>query len=543
MLSVRIIQVEALNYETQFPDVGLHLSYGREACDTKVVKKATAVTLYEDFSFVIPSGQGHQYLVVEVNEIDNDGTKEPIAALKSLLPDDMLLAKPNLPESRILDLEGGGRIHLSLTYVGDDLKASKHQQSSDAMRKARSVSAAFFVSRPSVSNTGTSLSLMSARDKKRLTLNRATDGPVKHFIVVDDTPKVSEDVFQFDTQLSATQVEIRIDACAISRLDYQFSKNEWFYTPYPFTPGHGIVGFVECVGSGVQDIEVGQRVAMGWLCGACWTCKYCCQHTPFLCPNRLFTVFNYGGFSERTRCDYRLVAPLPREISSDRGAVLMSAGITAWSLLEDFVMPDMAIAVVGLGPVGEMACKFASKMKAKVSCFSSSLSKKTVAVEKWGAFHFVHVPRSVNEIPRGYKDVFDMILFTVPGPYNYESLARAVKPDGFLGLIGITSRPPTFPAGYNIQLPAGPRQIPISEEPPGFPSPSVTDKVVNVVFSEGGGADTMKRMFSFAVEHKVFPDVDNIPFQQLPRRMRDFEEAQTAMVARWSTNHLANPVI
>jgi alcohol dehydrogenase, propanol-preferring len=46
------------------------------------------------------------------------------------------------------------------------------------------------------------------------------------------------------------------------------------FTP-PFTLGHENAGWVEALGDGVSDVEVGQPVAVygPWGCGRCWDCR------------------------------------------------------------------------------------------------------------------------------------------------------------------------------------------------------------------------------------------------------------------------------
>ena len=71
-----------------------------------------------------------------------------------------------------------------------------------------------------------------------------------------------------------------------------------FFSKYPLTPGHEIVGRVDAVGEGVAGIAVGQRVAADntVLCGYCSSCR---RDEPLFCRNFYSLGVNGpGAFAE-----------------------------------------------------------------------------------------------------------------------------------------------------------------------------------------------------------------------------------------------------
>ncbi len=68
------------------------------------------------------------------------------------------------------------------------------------------------------------------------------------------------------------QVRLRVRTCGICRTDLHVIDGDLPDPALPLVPGHQIVGVVDAVGAGVDDLEIGARVGvpwLGWTCGAC----------------------------------------------------------------------------------------------------------------------------------------------------------------------------------------------------------------------------------------------------------------------------------
>ncbi|MBV9281975.1 MAG: zinc-dependent alcohol dehydrogenase family protein [Chloroflexi bacterium] len=71
-----------------------------------------------------------------------------------------------------------------------------------------------------------------------------------------------------------------------------------FFSAYPLIPGHEIVGAVEAVGPGAEDVPIGRQVAADntVLCGHCYFCR---RDEPLFCRNFYSLGVNGpGGFAE-----------------------------------------------------------------------------------------------------------------------------------------------------------------------------------------------------------------------------------------------------
>ena len=72
-----------------------------------------------------------------------------------------------------------------------------------------------------------------------------------------------------------------------------------FFARYPLTPGHEIVGEVVALGSEVDGLRIGQRVAID-NASACGRCDRCGRGEPLFCENfHSLGVNAAGGFAER----------------------------------------------------------------------------------------------------------------------------------------------------------------------------------------------------------------------------------------------------
>ncbi len=142
--------------------------------------------------------------------------------------------------------------------------------------------------------------------------------------------------------------------------------------------GHEPMGIVEEVGSGVTELQVGDRVVVPFnvSCGSCWTCErqlYSqCETTQNHEHGTGASLFGYsklygqvpGGQAEYLRVPFANFLPVkvPEEHSDDRYLFLSDVLPTAWQALQYADVPDGGtLLVLGAGPIGDMAARMGVK--------------------------------------------------------------------------------------------------------------------------------------------------------------------------------------
>ena len=140
--------------------------------------------------------------------------------------------------------------------------------------------------------------------------------------------------------------------------------------------GHEFMGIVEEVGDEVGTLAVGDRVVVPFniSCGACWMCARGlfaqCETTQNSDQGKGASLFGYtslygsvpGGQAEYVRVPHADFGPvkLPGDLPDERFLYLSDILPTAWQgVVYADVGPDRTLAVVGLGPVGQLAVRCA----------------------------------------------------------------------------------------------------------------------------------------------------------------------------------------
>ena len=173
-----------------------------------------------------------------------------------------------------------------------------------------------------------------------------------------------------------TDAIIRVTATAICGSDlHLYGVLAPFLTPGDIL-GHEFMGVVEQVGSAVTHLAVGDRVVVPFniSCGHCWMCSRGlfaqCETTQNTAQGKGASLFGYtslygavpGGQAEYVRVPHADFGPvkLPADLPDERFLYLSDILPTAWQgLAYADVGPDDTLAVLGLGPVGQLAVRSA----------------------------------------------------------------------------------------------------------------------------------------------------------------------------------------
>ncbi|MET0459777.1 MAG: zinc-dependent alcohol dehydrogenase [Ilumatobacteraceae bacterium] len=174
--------------------------------------------------------------------------------------------------------------------------------------------------------------------------------------------------------------------------------------------GHEPMGIVEAVGGAVTHIAPGDRVVIPFniSCGHCWMCETGlqsqCETTQVHEYDKGAALFGYtklygqvpGGQAELLRVPQAQYGPIkvPHGPSDDRFVYLSDVLPTAWQGVEYAGIPaGGTVVVLGLGPIGSMACRIATHRGAS----------KVIGVDL--------VPERLERARRHGADVLDLRTF------------------------------------------------------------------------------------------------------------------------------------
>ena len=264
-------------------------------------------------------------------------------------------------------------------------------------------------------------------------------------------------------KLGPQEVEIAITHCGVCHSDLHLISNDWGISHYPFIPGHEIIGTVAAIGNEVKQLQLGQRVGLGWQSNSCGHCEWCMKGMENLCPESEGTcVHRNGGYAERVRANARFVVPVPDALPSEQAAPLLCGGITVYNPLRIHgVNPSSRVGVVGIGGLGHIAIQFARAFGAHVTAISTSLNKEKEA-RALGAHHFIN-SRETKSM-RDAAGSMDFILATVNADQDWGNYVQALRPTGTLCFVGV---PPSPISVHAFPLISGQRSI--SGNPTGSP--------------------------------------------------------------------------
>jgi threonine dehydrogenase-like Zn-dependent dehydrogenase len=186
--------------------------------------------------------------------------------------------------------------------------------------------------------------------------------------------------------------------------------------------GHEPMGIVEAVGPEAGDLQVGDRVVVPFniSCGRCFMCEHGlqsqCETTQVREQGMGAALFGYtklygevpGGQAELLRVPQAHYGPIkvPEGPADDRFLFLSDVLPTAWQAVQYAQIPDGgSLAVIGLGPIGEMACRIAQHLGA-TTVIGLDLVPDRLARSKGHGVHTIDVT-ATDDIPGAVRELTD----------------------------------------------------------------------------------------------------------------------------------------
>lgn len=180
------------------------------------------------------------------------------------------------------------------------------------------------------------------------------------------------EAMELETPIPAPgQVRLKVLACAVCRTDLHVIDGDLPNPKLPLILGHEIVGRVEALGEGVTRFQIGDRVGVPWLGGACGRCRYCEREQENLCDAAVFTGYTRdGGFAEQTVANEQFCFPLPERFGDAQAAPLLCAGLIGWRTLSKVGDHAERLGIYGFGAAAHIIAQVAEHQGRRIFAFT-----------------------------------------------------------------------------------------------------------------------------------------------------------------------------
>ena len=247
-----------------------------------------------------------------------------------------------------------------------------------------------------------------------------------------------------------TDAIVRVDAVTICGTDLHILKGDVPAVTPGRILGHEAVGTVEQIGSGVKNVEVGDRVLVSCIT-ACGACRYCREAMYGQCLGGGGWIL--GHLIDGTQAEYVRVP------FADTSTYLVPAGVrdedmlmladiipTGYEVgvLNGRVRPGQIVAVVGAGPIG-LSAIMGARLYSPTHIIAVDLSDSRLeAAKSFGADVVVNSTREdvaavIDQLTGGLG--VDVAIEAVGIPASFELCTRLIRPGGRVANIGVHGEP------------------------------------------------------------------------------------------------------
>ena len=173
-------------------------------------------------------------------------------------------------------------------------------------------------------------------------------------------------------------VVVRIGGAGVCRTDLHIIEGQWdaaMAPTLPYTIGHENAGWVEQIGSGVTNLEVGDTVILHPT-PTCGLCRACRAGQDMHCSNSSFPGLDSdGGMADYLLTSARACVRLDASTRPQDVAALADAGITAYHAVRKalpLLYPGTTAVVIGAGGLGHIG----------IQCLAALSATRVIVVDR-----------------------------------------------------------------------------------------------------------------------------------------------------------------
>jgi 2-desacetyl-2-hydroxyethyl bacteriochlorophyllide A dehydrogenase len=238
---------------------------------------------------------------------------------------------------------------------------------------------------------------------------------------------------------------IRVAAAGLCGTDYRIWTGDR-PVGYPRVMGHEFVGTVQAVGSAVQGLAVGQKVAVepNYSCGACPLCR---EGNRNLCLSRTAVGIDVdGGFAQQARVPASCCWPAPDGVGDQQLMLAEPLAVVVRAVGRGAPAAGETAAVLGVGTLGLLAIQVLKERGAKVLAVARS-ERRLALAEELGADAVAVAgtgdPPAAARALSG-REGADLVIETAGTAPAVEQAVELCRPGGRLVLTGLPHEPTTL---------------------------------------------------------------------------------------------------
>ena len=237
------------------------------------------------------------------------------------------------------------------------------------------------------------------------------------------------------------QVVVEVCRCGICGSDLHITEDPIFGVPPGVVLGHEYSGRVAAIGRKVDNVKVGEHVAVFPVHG-CGKCATCLAGIPAWCKEFRVDGGGYGQYS--VTYPHQLIR-LPKTLSLEDGALVEPMAVSLHGVALARPAPGARVLIIGAGPIGLAAAYWSRHMGASRIAVTASSNRRAELALTMGATHFIDPAKaSPEEVAAALGGAPDIVYEAVGKPGLIQKCIEYVRPRGTIIVLGLCTPPDTF---------------------------------------------------------------------------------------------------
>ena len=294
------------------------------------------------------------------------------------------------------------------------------------------------------------------------------------------------------------QVRIKVSACGVCHTELDEIEGRTKPPSLPVIPGHEVVGFVDKLGVGIDRLQLGDRVGVGWIhISAGGRSENVSKH--FVATGRDVD----GGYAEYMLAHQDYVFSIPEVFSDTEAAPLLCAGGVGYRALKLTGIQDgQRLGFTGFGGSAHIVLQLAQFLYPKLETYVFARDEGQQKHARELGATWAGPTESKPEIP------LDAIIDTTPAWKPVLHALENLRPGGRLVINAI--RKENTDIDVMMDLDYG-RHLWLEKE---------IKTVANVT------AEDIRQCLEIAANALLKPTIQTYPFEEANRALRDLKEGQ-----------------